>query len=124
MAEDLIGPLTAAEWCEFRLRPGDDLLTCCSVTSEFRDEIFYLLRMGGDDRLLRDGFRAAYYRMVDHGLPDGRSGELVGRLATYFLGDPPEPKQDMDDMTVEEMLAELKRRQDADAGDVPGQTAE
>lgn len=106
MAE-LIGPLTAEEWTEFRLRDDDDLLQCCGVTSEFRDEIFHLLRMGGEDKSWRHGFRRAYCRMVDHGLPDGRGGELIARLVTYFLGDPPEPKQEVDDLTDDEVLAEL-----------------
>lgn len=103
---DLIGPLTAEEWAEFRLH-DDDLLQCCAVTSEFRDEIFRLLRMGGEDKCWRHGFRRAYYRMVDHGLPDGRAGELIARLVTYFLGDPPEPRREMDDMTDDEVMAAL-----------------
>jgi hypothetical protein len=106
----LIGPLTAEEWCEFR-QCDDDLLQCCGVTSDFRDEVFGLLRMGGEDKFFRDGFRRAYYQMVDHGLPDGRGGELIARLAAYFLGDPPEPKDEADDMTDEEIVAELKARQ-------------
>jgi hypothetical protein len=107
----LIGPLTAEEWCELRSRGDDDLLQCCGITSDFRDEVFRLLRMGGEEKWGRDGFRAAYWRMVDHGLPSGRGGELIAKLVAYFLGDPPEPKQPFDDMTTE-----LKARQDANEG--------
>lgn len=118
MAE-LIGPLTAAEWCEFRMQ-DDDLLQCCAVTSEMRDAIFGLLRMGGDEdaRRMNTSFRRAYWQMVDHGLPDGRSGELLGRLVTYFLGDPPEPKHEFDDLTDDEVLAELRSMSARRVGDL------
>jgi hypothetical protein len=44
-----IGPLTAEEWCSFRLTGGDDdLLQCCAETSGVRDAIFEWLRMGGE----------------------------------------------------------------------------
>jgi hypothetical protein len=110
----LIGPLTAEEWCEFRLRDDNDLLQCCGVTSDFRDEVFHLLRMGGNDKWQAiGGFRGAYWSLVEHGLPDGRASELIGRLVAFFLGDPPEPKQPEDDMTTEELMAELKARQDS-----------
>lgn len=46
---DLIGPLTAEEWCAFRARDdGDDFMQCCAITSNFRDAVFQVLRMGGD----------------------------------------------------------------------------
>jgi hypothetical protein len=47
--DNLIGPLTADEWCSFRQTgQPDDLLQCCTETSEIRDVIFGWLRMGGD----------------------------------------------------------------------------
>lgn len=67
----LIGPLTAAEWCAFRLRDdGGELLRCCSVTSQFRDALFDVLRAGaGVDcaPMLRPEWEA----LVRHGLPEG-----------------------------------------------------
>lgn len=67
----LIGPLSAAEWCAFRLRDdGGELLRCCSVTSQFRDALFDVLRAGaGVDcaPMLRPEWEA----LVRHGLPDG-----------------------------------------------------
>lgn len=107
---ELIGPLTAEEWCAFRLRDNDDLLQCCGITSDFRDAIFDLLRMGGEDKHLKHSFRRAYWQMVDHGLPGGPAEESIAKLVAYFLGDPPEPKTDVDDMTDEEVYAELTQR--------------
>ena len=44
---DLIGPLTAEEWCSLRLGADDDPLLCCAETSELRSAIFETLRQGG-----------------------------------------------------------------------------
>ncbi len=86
MTEPLIGPLTASEWCEFRQQADNDLIACCGTTSAMRDTVFHLLRMGGTDRFDAVGiFREAYDAMVDHGLPDGRGGELLERLRVYYL---------------------------------------
>lgn len=114
---DMIGPLTAAGWAEFRQRADDrDLLQCCAVTSEFRDAVFELLRSAdtvyhpNTHQVLPgmvSGFRSAYLDMVDHGLPDGRGGELIDRLARYYLGDPPAPATDLDRMHPDQIQAEL-----------------
>jgi hypothetical protein len=109
---DLIGPLTAAEWVELRHRHDDDLLRCCGVTSAFRTEVFNLLCMGPETvehngRVLpgmMSGFRGAYWDMVEHGFPEGRGGELIARLARYFLGDAPalaEDRMSDDGVTVD-----------------------
>lgn len=51
---ELVGPLTAEEWCSLRLRFDDgDLLHCCGVTSDIRDLVFSLLRMGDDRHTTR-----------------------------------------------------------------------
>lgn len=45
----LIGPLTSEEWCSLRATgEDDDILQCCAETSDLRDGIFMLLRMGAD----------------------------------------------------------------------------
>lgn len=111
---DLIGPLTATEWAELR-RHDDDLLQCCAVTSAFRTEVFNLLRMGPETvehngRVLpgmMSGFRGAYWDLVDHGLPEGRGGELIDRLARYYLGDPPAPALADDRMSDDDVTVEL-----------------
>lgn len=83
-----IGPLTAEEWCEFRLREDDDLLQCCAVTSEMRDAIFLLLRMGAETPSFgRASFCRAWDAMTDHGFPDGRGGELLQKLHDFYLTD-------------------------------------
>ena len=88
---DLIGPLTAAEWCAFRLRDDDDLLQCCGVTSDFRDALFYVLRMGGDRHLGRGIFREAWHAMERHGFPQGDDvTPLLAKLGAYYI-DQPEP---------------------------------
>ncbi len=118
--EVLIGPLTAAEWAEFRLRNDGDLLQCCGVTSEFRDHVFDLLRMGPESAV-NDGqalpwraseFRGAYWRLVDHGLPEPgtRSRELIDRLAAFYLGDPPTPADDVDTIDGDDLIVELCKR--------------
>lgn len=90
---DLIGPLTAAEWAEFRLRdPEDDdkeLLQCCANTSEVRTSIFLLLRQGGQSDLLTQGIfrRRVWEVMQDHGMPMGRGTELLERMRDFYLGE-------------------------------------
>lgn len=80
-----IGPLAPAEWAEFRMRGDDDLLQCCGTTSAMRDAIFHLLRNGGEPDAGRGTFAVAYVEMLNHGLPDGRGGELLTRLRDYYL---------------------------------------
>jgi hypothetical protein len=113
-----IGPLLASEWAELRHRGDDDLLQCCGVTSDFRDAVFDLFRdadnvfdhHGQVMPSLVTGFRAAYWAMVDHGLPDGRGGELIDRLVRYYLGDPPHPANDIDRMHHDQVYVELCNR--------------
>ena len=88
---DLIGPLTAAEWCAFRQRDDDDLLQCCGVTSDFRDAIFNTLRMGGDEYSARNWLRDAWEQMEAHGFPQGDDvTPLLAKLGAYYI-DQPEP---------------------------------
>src|SRR5262245_3017565 len=63
----LIGPLTAEEWCSLRAGTDDDPLQCCSITSGFRDALFYVLRQGGDRLYGRGVFRRAWRELVEHG---------------------------------------------------------
>jgi hypothetical protein len=115
----LIGPLTAAEWASFRLQRDDQgpLPSCCATVSEFRDAVFDLLARH-DDTIDGNGkvmpamvteFRAAYWDMVDHGLPQGGE-DLIGRLARYYLGDPPAPATDTDRMHGDQVYVELCNR--------------
>lgn len=83
---DLIGPLTAEEWCAFRIRGDDDLLMCCGVTSDFRSELFFLLQMGGHRRYAGDGFTEVWEAMADHGFPQGEEVEpLLAKLKAYYI---------------------------------------
>ncbi|WP_431728505.1 hypothetical protein [Verrucosispora sp. TAA-831] len=86
---DLIGPLTAEEWCAFRLRNDGDLLQCCGVTSAFRDALFNLLRMGGERHdaawILRDEWQA----MEEHGMPQGTEvTPLLDKLRAFYIDQP------------------------------------
>lgn len=92
----LIGPLTAEEWMEFRLRTDeeedDELLRCCANTSAIRDDVFYLMRSYAEDPLLG---RIPMQRIM-HGInghidlitgphPAGlRLHELLTRMADYY----------------------------------------
>lgn len=81
----MIGPLTAEEWCAFRQRDDGDLLQCCGTTSDFRDALFWLLRMGGD-RSLAALFRASWRQMEDHGFPQGDEvTPLLDRLRAFYI---------------------------------------
>lgn len=85
---DLIGPLTPAEWCAFRQRdePEADLLQCCGTTSDFRDAVFFLLRMGGGLEFARGVFREAWQRMEEHGFPVGPDvTPLLDRLRAFYI---------------------------------------
>ncbi|MFC0504146.1 hypothetical protein [Micromonospora costi] len=85
----LIGPLTAEEWCAFRMRDDDDLLQCCGVTSSFRDALFYLLRMGGGREHARGYFREEWQAMEEHDFPVGDEvTPLLDKLRAYYI-DPP-----------------------------------
>ncbi|MCX5066739.1 hypothetical protein OOJ91_12870 [Micromonospora lupini] len=85
---NLIGPLTAEEWCEFRQRDEDDLLQCCGVTSAFRDALFHLLRMGGDRAFARMLARL-WPAMEAHGFPQGDEvTPMLDKLRAYYI-DPP-----------------------------------
>lgn len=93
---DLIGPLTAEEWLEFRLRREEDedheLLRCCANTSAIRDDIFHLMRSYAEDPLLG----RTPMRHIMHGInghidlitgphPAGlRLHELLTRMAAYY----------------------------------------
>lgn len=88
---DLIGPLTAEEWLEFRLRTEEDedheLLRCCANTSGIRDAIFILMRSNAEDPVLgRARFSAAWEAFNDHGYEDwsDRARELMDRLHAYY----------------------------------------
>lgn len=87
--EALIGPLTAAEWATFRLGHDDDPLYCCAHTSDVRDAIFHVLRMGGE---AFDGaaLRAVWSIVDDHdGLADH---PLMRKLYDFYIdGQPPAP---------------------------------
>lgn len=89
-ATERIGPLTPAEWAALRLRDdtGADLLACCGITSAFRDAVFELLRMGGDQAVARL-FRREWQAMADHGLPDGEGGRLLRLLGAYYWPEVP-----------------------------------
>lgn len=83
MAE-LIGPLTAEEWCSLRLGGNaDDVLMCCGETSAFRDAVFMALRMGGD-RDARFWLLPAWRDLVEHGLPTGPGTEVIAKLRDYY----------------------------------------
>lgn len=85
MAE-LIGPLTAEEWCAFRWRDDGDLLQCCGVTSDFRDVLFYILRMGGGREHGRGIFRQAWHAMERHGFPQGDDvTPLLDKLRAHYI---------------------------------------
>lgn len=93
---DLIGPLTAEEWLEFRLRTDEEedheLLRCCANTSAIRDDIFHLMRSYAEDPLLG----RTPMRRIMHGInghidlitgphPAGlRLHELLTRMADYY----------------------------------------
>lgn len=87
----LIGPLTAEEWLEFRLRREEDedheLLRCCANTSAIRDELFHLLRSYAEDPVLgRAAFARAWEAFNQHGYEDwsDRARELMDRLHAYY----------------------------------------
>lgn len=81
---DLIGPLTAEEWCSFRQSgEDDDILQCCAETSEVRDAIFGWLRMGGDKMWGEILMRDTLGTMASHPGLD-RDPRVVKMLA--FLG--------------------------------------
>lgn len=86
---DLIGPLTAAEWCSLRLTAGDeDLLYCCAASSEFRSALFEVLRMGaGAD--LRYYLVDAWQQAVAYG--HGEGDPLIDRVRDFYRldDDPP-----------------------------------
>lgn len=101
--QDLIGPLTAAEWAQFRLQDADDqvLPPCCGEVSDLRDAIFDLLRMGGDE--MYGAHLRSIWDIVDaNGLGDhplfqklhayyvaGRSaGPSDARMAEFLTADP------------------------------------
>ncbi len=101
MTTDLIGPLTAEEWCSLRLGADDDPLQCCAYTSELRDGVFQLLRIGGDRHwgdLLHVPWIAA---AKSHDMADLLTHPLVGKLHAYYIEGQPEPPSDRD-------LAELQ----------------
>lgn len=106
--EQLIGPLTAAEWAEFRQRDDDgELLQCCSTTSAMRDVVFRLLRNGGGKEW-RGIFAMAYVDMLDHDLPTGRGGELLAKLRAFYVGD-------QTDDELRERVARIRERAAGDA---------
>lgn len=93
---DLIGPLTAEEWMEFRLRDNDEedaeMLHCCANTSAIRDDIFHLMRSYAEDALLG---RIPMERIMDgvnghHDLVEGdhpaavRLLHLLTRMCAYY----------------------------------------
>jgi hypothetical protein len=83
----LIGPLTAAEWCSLRLTGGDDdPLRCCAASSELRDALFDVLRMGGGTeyayRLVEPWQQAVAY---GHGEGD----PLLDRIRDFYALDAP-----------------------------------
>lgn len=85
MTTDLIGPWTAEEWCRWRMLPDDDWLQCCGITSNFRDALFLVLRMGGDDPALRIWILEDWEHMTGHGFPRGDDvDELLERFRDFF----------------------------------------
>lgn len=94
---DLVGPLTAEEWLEFRLRSDEEedheLLRCCANTSAIRDDLFHLMRNAGTeaDALLGRGTATrAWAAFRDHGLEgwSPRARELMERVRAYYAVDP------------------------------------
>lgn len=93
---DLVGPLTAEEWLEFRLRSDEDeeheLLRCCANTSAIRDDVFALMRNTGNEYDKLTGQRRAeraWAAFRDHGLEDWspRARELMERVRDYYGAD-------------------------------------
>lgn len=60
---DLIGPLTAEEWCSLRLGAEDDPFRCCGDTDALREAVFGMLSMGADEEWSLS-FNAAWHQMV------------------------------------------------------------
>jgi hypothetical protein len=87
---DLIGPLTAAEWCSLRLTEGnDDPLYCCAASSEFRSALFEVLRMGADADL-RYYFVDAWQQAVAYG--HGEGNPLLDRIRDFYRLDDDSPE--------------------------------
>jgi hypothetical protein len=95
MAE-LIGPLTAEEWCSLRLGTDDDPFQCCAETSALRDAAFHALRMGGEE-YHGTAFYIAWLRVTESH-PDHRLAEhpIVGKLYQYYV----EGKEPLAEATV------------------------
>lgn len=84
---ELIGPLTAAEWCSLRLGTDDDPLQCCADTSEVRDAAFHVLRMGGEQDQ-GTALRGVWRIVEEHG--DLGQHPVVRKLFEYYVeGQPP-----------------------------------
>ena len=78
---ELIGPLTAEEWCSLRLGTDDDPLQCCGATSNLRDGLFRVLRMGGD-AMWAPELAEAWRAMDDHGWPEGVP--VVDKIRAFY----------------------------------------
>lgn len=87
--QSLIGPLTAEEWAAFRQTGDDeDLLQCCSITSEFRDALFTVLRMGAGKRIGTLLLHDAWQAMERHDFPDDVP-QIEKLRAFYFPAEEP-----------------------------------
>lgn len=112
-----IGPLTAEEWCSFRLHPDDDdsdgmgdPFACCAETSGVRDSVMHFLRMGADDpnnKRLRQELERMN-QSHDGWMPND---PRFRRLYAYLGGDPDNWGWDPMEWTKrEEWLAEFNLR--------------
>ncbi|MEU3452299.1 hypothetical protein ABZ671_01625 [Micromonospora sp. NPDC006766] len=95
----LIGPLTADEWCSLRLGDDDDPLQCCGETSDLRDAIFHVLRMGAQEH---EGIalRAAWHIVEEHG--DLGDHPILRKLHAFYVEGKPELAPDS---ALAEMMA-------------------
>lgn len=98
---ELIGPLTADEWCSLRLHDDGDPLMCCGDTSDLRDAIFDTLRMGAAEC---DGIalRAAWHIVDEHG--DLGDHPIMRKLHEFYVLGKPEVAPDR---ALAEMMAVL-----------------
>lgn len=67
---ELIGPLTATEWCSFRSGADNDCLQCCGDTSNVRESFFVYLSLGAThswDVILKEALDV----LQAHGIPSG-----------------------------------------------------
>lgn len=96
---NLIGPLTAEEWCSLRVGTDDDPFYCCGDTSDLRDAAFLTLRMGATPVSVGTEFHAAWLHMEashpDHTLTEH---PVVGKLYDFYIKGrrPPPSDEELD----------------------------